>query len=235
MVEGRSGHHQDAASGLFSVEPCESRRWRAPRSHAASKIAALLALVAGVALASPVPAAVIHVHLGDFFADPEVSVAADGRSATFVESAASALVLLSNVPGLGDPLVIVPASGRTLSFGFAFDEGAGEDDAFFASLQAEFGGSLGAAFEFATDVTRSGTVSFDLAPLIGQTIGLQFELISNDSGPPAAGGSTLRIFDVRLIDAPVATAAEPTVAWLLCLPLLLLVLLTPIGAGRIRA
>ena len=158
----------------------------------------------------------VLIDLNDFFADPTVSVAADGSSAFFTEDPGAFLVTLVNDPGLGDPDVIIPGAGVTLSFDFDFVEGgAGNDDEFGAFvIDAATGAIAGPAFQFFIDSTSSGTVSFDLTSLVGMTLGLQFELVALASD--VAFDSTLSISDVQLI----AAVPEPGTLMLLAIGLL---------------
>jgi hypothetical protein len=149
------------------------------------------------------------IDLRDFIADPEVIVAADGRSAVFTESMLVSFVRLSNDPFLGDANVIVPGASTTLTFDFGLDEAADNNDDFSAYLfDADEGPVLGVLDSFTVTGTQSGPVSFDLAPWVGRTLGLQFELRDLDSVPPGTFGSTATVSNVALVPAP-------TAAWLL--------------------
>jgi hypothetical protein len=133
------------------------------------------------------PAVADLIDLNNFFADPSVTVAADGSSAVFNEDPLLGFVLLANDPGLGDPAVITPALGKTLlSFNYTFTLGGpSEEDEFLAFVvDPNTGGSLGPSFEFLLSSSGSGTVSFDLSPFIGNILGLQFQLsaLLNDGG-----------------------------------------------------
>ncbi|MBI1926943.1 PEP-CTERM sorting domain-containing protein [Candidatus Poribacteria bacterium] len=114
----------------------------------------------------------------NFFADPTVTFASGGFSATIEEDASRSPVLLSNDPGSGDPQVIIAGVGVSLVFDYNFVEGVGSNnDEFGAFILDSTGVSAGPAFEFFTQATRSGTVSFDLSGLTGEPfIGLQFQL-----------------------------------------------------------
>ena len=117
------------------------------------------------------------IDLNDFFADPTVTVAPDGNSASLQEDPALSVVLLSNNPGLGDPNVVIPGPGTSLIFDFVFSEPVNNDDEFGAFvIDAATGLSAGPAFEFFTQVSSLGTVTFDISSLVGQTLGLQFQL-----------------------------------------------------------
>lgn len=155
--------------------------------------------IAGVAQASTVT----DIDLNDFFAGTGVSIAADGSSASFVEDSSLTSVFLSNDPFLGDPNVVLPAAGRTLSFDYSFVEDASSnDDEFFAFvLDTSTGFSAGSAFEFASTDTSSGTVSFDLSSLVGTELGLQFQMSALPGDQ--AFTSTLSISNLQLIDAMV--------------------------------
>lgn len=139
----------------------------------------------------------VPINLNDFFADPTVAIAADGYSAVLSEDPFFTPILLANDPGLGDPNVIVPGVGFQLMFDFDFSEGVADDDEFGAFvLDGATGLSVGAGFEIFIQNTSSGSVSFDLTSLVGQTLGLQFQL---SALPGDAGlGSTLTLSNVRI-------------------------------------
>lgn len=133
-------------------------------------IMAVCLLLAGPAWPAP-------IDLNNFYKDPTVTVAADGASAVLEEDSGLASVLLANDPGLGDPVIIVPAAGSFLAFEYNFVERAGNDDEFGALIvDAATHGSAGTAYEFFTQNSGSGTVVFDLSGLVGASIGLQFQL-----------------------------------------------------------
>jgi hypothetical protein len=151
------------------------------------------------------------INLNDFYADPTVTVAVDGSSALLEEDSSLTLVLLSNDPGLGDPDVINLGAGPILSFDYNFDEPSGNDDEFGAFvIDASTGLSAGFSYEFFTQASSSGTVSFDLSSLAGETLGLQFELnaLIGDPFPSLdpALNSSVRISNVRLAPVPVPGA-----------------------------
>ena len=157
-------------------------------------------------LLSAIPAsAVTSVDLNDFFADPTVTVAPDGSTATLAEDAALSAVLLSNDPGLGDPNVILAGPGVSLVFDFDFTEGGpGNDDEFGAFILDSTGTSAGPGFEFFTQDTSSGTVAFDLSSLTGEPfIGLQFQLSALFSD--VLLDSTLTVSNVNLVPIPEAS------------------------------
>ncbi len=159
------------------------------------------------------------IDLNDFFADPTVVVAGDGSSAIMSEDPGLTPVLLANDPGLGDPNVIIPGPGLALSFDYSFNEpaGSGEDDEFGVFiLDAATGFSIGPAYEFFTQDTSSGNISFDLTGLVGMTLGLQFELSSLTID--AGFGSTLEISNLKIEE--VSTIPEPSTILLLGLGLL---------------
>lgn len=138
--------------------------------------ATLLFLLMQFAVSSA-SAAIIPVDLNNFFADPSVLIATDGTSARITEDPLLFSTLLANDPGLGDPNIIIPAIGTTLNFSYGFTEAVGENNEFGVFIvDGATGGSAGSAFEFFTQDSSSGVVSFDLTSLAGQTLGLQFEL-----------------------------------------------------------
>ena len=67
--------------------------------------------------------------------------------------------------------------------------------------------SPGPAFEFFTDSSSTGTVSFDLTSLTGETLGLQFQLsaLFSDTG----FDSTLTVSNVRLEQSGAPAVPEP--------------------------
>lgn len=138
--------------------------------HLKLTIMAVSLLLAGSAWAVP-------IDLNNFYKDPTVTVAADGFSSVLEEDSSLAIVLLADDPGLGDPLIIVPAAGSFLAFEYDFVERAGNNDEFSAFIvDAATHGSAGTAYEFFTQNSSSGTVVFDLGGLVGASIGLQFQL-----------------------------------------------------------
>ena len=123
-------------------------------------------------------AAVIPIDLNDFFADPTVTVSTDGSSAFLEEDPGFFSVILSNDPGLGEPNVILPGAGVSLSFAYDFVDATGEGDEFGAFLiDADTGSSIN-GFEFFSGDSGAGTIEFDLSSLVGLTLGLEFQLNS---------------------------------------------------------
>lgn len=165
----------------------------------------------------PAAATVMPLNLNDFFffsTDP-VTVTADGSSATLGEDSSLVTVVLSNVPDLGDPNIIIPAPGRILAFEFDFSEppGLGNDDEFGAFvLDGSTGSSRGPAFEFFATDSSSGTVEFDLSTQVGELLGMQFQLSARLGD--SAISSTVTISNLRLVD-PAAVPAPSTLALLL--------------------
>ena len=155
------------------------------------------------------------IDLNNFWADSDVSVSTDGASASFVESAFSAVVL-SNDPNLGDPEVIQAGPDVWLEFDYNFTESALGDDEFGAwIIDPNTGASFdvpGDPYEFFLNETGSGTVSFDLSGLDGiSDLGFQFQLSSLPGD--ADYGSTLGISNLRLVSQVVVP--EPATATLL--------------------
>ena len=148
-------------------------------------------IVSGAAQATP-------INLNDFFADPTVTVAPDGSSAILAEDASFSVVLLSNDPFFGDPEVIIADISTVVSFNYDFIEGAGNDDEFGVFvINVDTGFSAGGAFEFFTQDSSSGTISFDLTSLVGTQLGLQFQLSALFTD--IALNSTVTVSNVQLI------------------------------------
>ena len=179
-----------------------------PRVSTAVLASLLLAAIAGPAAGEP-------IDLNDFFSWPgsPVTVAADGSSATIGESPTLNPVTLSNNP-VWDPNVIIPGPGTILVFRYDFVEAAGNTDEFRAFvIDASTGASAGAAFEFLTQSTSSGSVRFPLESLTGMSLGLEFQLNRLDG----VIASQVIVSDVALIPEPTAALLFLTV-----LPLVLL-------------
>jgi len=179
--------------------------------------ASFLAFSAVTVLASQVHALNIPVDLNLFFNSDAafISVAIDGALAEFTENPAASPVFLSNDPGLGDDVVITAALGTMLVFDWEFIEsGTDADDEFGAFVINGSGVSAGPAFEFFTDSSGSGTVTFDLSTLVAEpSLGLQFQLSALASDPTF--DSTLKISDVHLETAEAAVVPEPSTVLLL--------------------
>jgi hypothetical protein len=160
----------------------------------------ILALAAGGLLARPADAAVTAIDLNDFFTfDPEVTISADGRSAEFMESELVSFVRLANDPFVGDPNVIVPMAGSSLTFAFELVEAPGGDDAFSAVLfDSQLGVYSGELERFEVMSSQSGLASFDLTPHVGLTLGLEFELAELD---PLGGtlGSVASVSNLSIV------------------------------------
>ena len=165
-----------------------------------------LILVASAPVVSAMP---IVIDLNNFFADPTVSVAPDGSSATIAEDQFQTPVILSNDPFFGDPEVIVPtATNSILEFDYNFMEDTDSDDAFEAFVIDPNTGTALAGFEFSTMMSGSGTVGFDLSSLIGTMgLGFQFQLVAlaGDAGLL----STVTINDLRLVSADPGPGPDP--------------------------
>ena len=174
------------------------------------KLTIALIVLLGLIIIPVRPASAVPIDLNDFFADPTVTVAADGSTAILKEDPTFSPVLLSNDPGLGDPNVIIAGLGTHLLFDFDFDEPAGNDDEFGAFVLDSSGFSAGPAFEFFIESSSSGIVSFDLSGLTAEPfIGLQFQLLAL---PGDVGlDSMVTVSNVRLV-TPVP---EPTTILLL--------------------
>ena len=189
------------------------------------------ALIATAAVALPVAAQAVPIDLNLFYREPSapISIAADGSSATLSEDPSIFVVYLSNVPGLGDPQLLTPASGATFSFDYNFVEAPDNADIFhFALLDGNSGNPL-APYDMLFSSSASGTALFDLSSLAGTSIGLQFELLP-DLAFDLGFGSMLTLSNLRL-DAPEVPTEPPPVGvaepgtWALMLAGLAIVLL----------
>lgn len=137
---------------------------------------ALLLLPLSVANASIIP-----IDLRDFDADPTVTVAADGSSATMAEDASLITVLLTNDPYYGYPGISVPSGLLSLNFSYSFAEGIDNEDNFYAKV---FDGATGTILsEFLIEDSGLGIVSWDLSTLDPAIVllGLEFQLNSYDT------------------------------------------------------
>ncbi len=151
-------------------------------------------------LSSLANALVFPIDLNDFYSDLEVIVSVDGVSAEFSENIDRSGTVLENNPLSGNPKVILPSPGTTLSFEYDFFEATNNDDGFDATLfNAVTNESLETYF---TDTSDSGAIEFDLSPYTGDTLGLIFGLISFDSST----GSLLRINDLNLQVVPIPSS-----------------------------
>ena len=169
-------------------------------------------------------AAPIIPNLNHFFAGPSVTVAGDGSSALIAEDPFSSVAFLSNQPSLGDPNVIIPAVGTTLSFDYDFSLGLSNNDEFRVNLfntDTYLSAPPLTGFEFFTSQAGSGSVSFDLTSLAGLNLGLDFELRSFDN----LLDSTVTISNMRLGPATIAPIPEPLTIYSFLLGGLLLLLI----------
>jgi hypothetical protein len=170
-------------------------------------ISAMTTLLSLGASADTTTAVLLH----DFHGEAEVTISTDGRSSQFIEVPFSTFVRLTNDPFVGDPDVIVAGSETSLTFDFDFDEAAGSNDKFSAVLFSA--GPNGGPFKgkltrYSVNMSHAGTVSFDLAPYVGQTLGLEFELL--DLGGDDTTSSSVTVSNLNLVSVP-----EPSQGWLL--------------------
>ncbi len=145
------------------------------------------------------------IDLNDFFADPSVTVSADGSSATMYEDSTLSTVLLSNDPFFGDPGIFIPSMALSLTFDYSFTEAAGNDDEFYAFLfDASTGSALtdsgGNTLELWSGSTQSGTVEWNLsgASFLNTTVGMEFQLNAFD----LAADSSVTISNVSVNPIP---------------------------------
>ncbi len=174
-----------------------------------------LVSVAAVLLLSPGLALAGAIDLNDFdLIDPEVTVAADGSEADFVESSVTSSVLLTSDPFFGDFLF---ADAVSISFDYDFVEGVGtNNDEFGAYLTDELGSAI-VGYEFFRTSSDAGSVTFDfssdatvLALVTSGDLGLTFALSSlfND----AAFNSTVNVSNVATAGA--TAVPLPPAGWL---------------------
>jgi len=154
----------------------------------------------------------ISINLNDFFFFPgdPVTISGDGSTATIGEDSFVSPIILSNDPGSGDPEVIlaeIGGVGQILYFDWTFNEpGIFNDDEFGAFVMDSTGWSAGDTFEFFTQDSGFGSVSFDLSSLASEPfIGLQFQLsaLSGDWDYD----STVTVSNVKLTPVPIPGAA----------------------------
>ena len=104
---------------------------------------------------------------------------------------------MSNDPGLGDPVVIIPGGDTILSFNYDFTEGDGEDDLFEAFILDSAGNTVGGNKEISKSDSSQGSIVFDLSDLANEsTLGIQFQLSSvfGDTG----SNSTVTITNLQV-------------------------------------
>lgn len=142
----------------------------------------LLGVIVSLAssLLTPALAVPISLDFGAFYAEPgaPVVIEAGGHGAVLTEDPQLFVNYLSNIPGLGDPVLIEGGAGRSLVFDYEFLEPAGNDDIFHVALLDGLTGSVLPAYESFFYSSGSGQVTFDLADFAGITLGLQFELVA---------------------------------------------------------
>lgn len=140
-------------------------------------------------------ATIVPLDLRTFDAVGTVLVNEDGSSAILEEDLGSADVLLSSDFLLDGAIISGPIV--SLIFEYDFNEATGESDEFSAFLiDVGTGEMIGHGYQFLVQDSGRGQVRFNLSTLIGQTLGLQFQLSSllGDSGL----SSTARVTDPRL-------------------------------------
>ena len=173
----------------------------------ARRASGLRAQCFGALLLATNAAGAAPVDFDGFFFEPgtPVTVSADGLSATLAESSEIGVVFLSNVPGLGDPQVIVAGAGNRLRFDYQFEEPFGNADVFHvALLDGNSGAPLGGVYELFVATTQNGFAEFDLSSLSGVTLGLQFELSPELSD--AGLDSLVTISNLQLVPVPTLAA-----------------------------
>jgi hypothetical protein len=173
------------------------------------------ALVAVLALLAMQPALAGPIDLNLFYISPDGAVVIDstGSSATMIEGAGG-VVLLSNDPGLGDPVLINPSEGPNLRFQYAFNADCPlVCDALAVSLfsaipgDSSTGGPSAGLLQY--DVFTSsgiGEISYLLSAFnlaADQVFGLQFELLAYDDTINASAIiSGLEVYDPAAVSVP---------------------------------
>lgn len=150
-------------------------------STCSGKLLATLWLLALVLVPFQAQASTVLIDLTAFYADPTVTVAADGASAVIVEDPTLIGGLLSNDPGMGDPGIGVPQNLLSLTFTYSFTLGVNNSDNFYAKV---FNGDTGEILaDFLTESSNAGTIHWDLSGIASSIslLGLEFQLNSNDA------------------------------------------------------
>jgi hypothetical protein len=161
--------------------------------------------MACVAVLLPAAARATPIDLNLMVREPgaPISVTADGSSATLGEDPSAPVVVLSNVPGFGDPNLITASAGAHLLFDYVFNLPATNHDVFHYSLLDGTTAQSLSSFDFFVSDSGPGTASFDLSSLVGRPLGLLFDLIPVDT----AFTSSVQISNLR-IDSPDATSVD---------------------------
>ena len=157
---------------------------------------------------APAQAVVIDLNSTNFFADSTTFVLG---TAIMVESSVTADALLSNIPSLGEPEVIIAGVGTILSFDYSGFNPTDLGDTFTAYIVDSLTTfSVGAPFEYTTTSAGAGSVSFDLSALVGTTLGLEFHLTSSVYN--ATHPTTVTVSNLQLLEAPTAVPEPGTMA-----------------------
>jgi hypothetical protein len=137
-------------------------------------------LILGLLVATTAQATMIDLNDFYFYPGDPVTISPDGSQATIGEDPVFTSIPLFNDPFLGHPEVILAGDGvpNILTFSYTFTEDASMNhDEFVAFIfDADTGAPVGADFIFTTGSSSSGSVSFDLSPLVGKTLGMEFQL-----------------------------------------------------------
>jgi len=159
-------------------------------------------------ISTSVFSATIPVDMRVFYADPTVSVSADGTSAVMAEDEFAPTVYLANDPySFGDPGFVIPVNTLSLNFHLSFVEPDFNDDTFLATLMD---GNTGDVIDdFYIDFSWDGDVSFDLTGLPSSVtlLGLEFQLNAWDFELD----STATITDLVFLTQDTGNTNPPTV------------------------
>jgi hypothetical protein len=140
---------------------------------------------------------VVLFDLNDFTASPYVVISPTGDSATISQNSFSPSGFLEHNP-VFDPVKIIPRENSSLEFDYDFVKTQKNKDEFGAFLLDEFGTPLGLPFDFFTEHSSQGTVSFDLSLLSSVPVGLVFVITKIDS-TDNTNDSKAEISNVRVI------------------------------------
>jgi hypothetical protein len=167
-------------------------------------------VAAALLLPAAANATTTHIDLNDFFKESgaPIRVSHHGSRATLGEDPAFPAVVLSDIPGFGDPELITASAGAHLLFDYRYFGNV--DAAAFQLVDGVTGDSLN-NFSFFVQSPGSGTISWDLSSLVGTTLGLAFQMIPVDD----AFDSRVTISNLRIHRPGTTPVDEPATLALL--------------------